>query len=329
MKSSGDPQARKSIEVICPVYNEEQSLEYFYERLRAVRDKMSRTYQFNLTFINNASVDRTAELIQQIRADDPSVQLITHSRNFGYQASVLSGLTHLEGDAYVVIDADCEDPPELIPNFIEKWEEGYDLVYGDRKWRSENTAIAMARRIFYRMTSKIADTDFIIDMAEFSLFSRRMRNQVISHRSTFPFVRSDLAYAGFRRFGIQYKREPRRYGATHYNVLRMAAFALSGILSASTFPLRAIAYGGIPLFAADLIAAMLQMLGVAVPLPALALVNLAFVCFSLVSISLYVARISKDVIGRPVFIVDELRSAFNRRPPRLKEPSDRGSEGLL
>ena len=325
MKPSGDPQACKSIQIICPVYNEEQSLHYFYGRLRAVREKITRNYQLDLTFVNNASVDGTAELIRQIRAGDPSVQVITHSRNFGYQASVLSGLTNLVGDAYIIIDADCEDPPELIPDFIEKWEEGYDLVYGDRKWRSENTAIATARRIFYRLTRKIADSDFIIDMAEFSLFSRRMRDQVLSHRSTFPFVRSDLAYAGFRRFGIQYKREPRRYGATHYNVLRMAAFALSGILSASTFPLRAIAYGGIPLFAVDLIAAVLQMLGVAVPLPAVALVNLAFVCFSLVSISLYVARISKDVIGRPVFIVDELRSAFNRRPPRLKEPSDRAS----
>jgi polyisoprenyl-phosphate glycosyltransferase len=327
MKSPGDPQQPcKSIQVICPVYNEEQSLLYFYERLRAVRENITGNYQLDLTFVNNASVDRTAELIQQIRSSDPSVQVITHSRNFGYQASVLSGLTNLEGDAYIVIDADCEDPPELIPDFIRRWEEGYDLVYGDRKWRSENTAIATGRRIFYRLTSKIADSDFIIDMAEFSLFSRRMRDQVISHRSTFPFVRSDLAYAGFRRVGIQYRREPRRYGVTHYNILRMAAFALSGILSASTFPLRAIAYGGIPLVAVDVIAAVLQILGLAMPLPALALVNLAFVCFSLVSISLYVARISKDVIGRPVFIVDELRSEFNRRPPRVKEATDRVSE---
>jgi polyisoprenyl-phosphate glycosyltransferase len=327
MKPSGDPRACKSIRVICPVYNEEQSVEYFYQRLRAVRDKVTANYQIDLTFVNNASVDRTAELIEQIRVNDPSVQLITHSRNFGYQASVLCGLTNLEGDAYVVIDADCEDPPELIPDFIKKWEEGYDLVYGDRKWRSENSAVATARRVFYRLTRKIADSDFIIDMAEFSLFSRRMRDQVISHHSTFPFIRSDLAYAGFRRFGIEYRREPRRFGTTHYNFLRMAAFAISGILSASTFPLRAIAYGGIPLFAIDSIAAVLRILAAPVPLAALALLNMAFVCFSLVSISLYVARISKDVIGRPVFIVDELRSEFNRAPSRVKEQSDREPAG--
>ena len=103
--------------------------------------------------------------------------MITHSRNFGYQASLLCGLTNLEGDAYVIIDADCEDPPELIPEFVKKWEEGYDLVYGDRKWRSENPAVAMARRVFYRITRRIADLEFIIDMAEFSRFSRRMRDE--------------------------------------------------------------------------------------------------------------------------------------------------------
>ena len=95
--------------------------------------------------------------ISELRAQDRSVQVITHSRNFGYQASLLCGLTNLEGDAYVIIDADCEDPPELIPEFVEKWEDGYDLVYGDRKWRSEHPAVAMARRVFYRVTRKIAD----------------------------------------------------------------------------------------------------------------------------------------------------------------------------
>ena len=236
MKQPGDAQASKSIQVICPVYNEELNINYFYDRYRAVRDRMTGNYRLELSFIDNASTDRTSKLISELRAQDRSVQLITHSRNFGYQASLLCGLTNLEGDAYVIIDADCEDPPELIPEFVKKWEEGYDLVYGDRKWRSENPAVAMARRVFYRVTRRIADSEFIIDMAEFSLFSRRMRDQVLSHVSTFPFVRSDLAYAGFRRFGIEYKREPRRFGKTHYNFWRMAKFAVAGILSASTFP---------------------------------------------------------------------------------------------
>jgi polyisoprenyl-phosphate glycosyltransferase len=319
MTQLGDAEASKSIQVICPVYNEELNINYFYDRYRAVRDRLIGNYRLELSFIDNASTDRTSKLISELRAQDRSVQLITHSRNFGYQASLLCGLTNLEGDAYVIIDADCEDPPELIPEFVKKWEEGYDLVYGDRKWRSENPAVAMARRVFYRITRRIADSEFIIDMAEFSLFSRRMRDEVLSHASTFPFVRSDLAYAGFRRFGIEYKRQPRRFGKTHYNFWRMAKFAIAGILSASTFPLRAVVYGGIPLVGIDVIAAIFQIFGVVVPLGAILMVNLAFVCLSLISLALYVARISKDVIGRPVFIVDERRSALNQRLPTVRQ----------
>jgi dolichol-phosphate mannosyltransferase len=311
MHSQHQP-ARNSVQVICPVHNEELCIDYFYQRYCTVRDRITANYRLELTFVDNDSTDRTSEIINELRSKDRSVQLISHSRNFGYQASVVSGLTNLEGDAYVIIDVDCEDPPEMIADFIDKWQEGYDLVYGDRKWRSENAAVAMARRVFYRLTNRIADSEFIIDMAEFSLFSRRVRDRVLSHSSTFPFVRSDLAYSGFRRFGIEYRREPRRFGKTHYNFLRMAKFAIGGILSASTFPLRAIVYLAFPIVAADLLAAMLQIFAIALPLSALLLVNLAFVCFSLASVSLYIARISKDVVGRPLFIVDERRSQLNQ-----------------
>jgi polyisoprenyl-phosphate glycosyltransferase len=319
MRTPGDAQAVKSIQVICPVYNEESNVRYFYERYRPVRDRLAESYRIELTFVDNASTDQTVERVRELRAQDRGVQLIAHSRNFGYQASLLCGLTNLDGDAYVIIDVDCEDPPELMLEFVKKWEEGYDLVYGDRKWRSENTAVATGRRLFYRFARNIADSEFIVDMAEFALFSRRTRDEALSHASTFPFVRSDIAYAGFRRFGVEYRREPRRFGKSHYNFWRMAKFAVGGILTASTFPLRAVAYGGIPLAAIDLIAAILQLFGIGIPLAGVVLINLAFVCFSLVSIALYVARISKDVVGRPVFIVDERRSDLNNQLPNVRQ----------
>ena len=300
------------VKVICPVYNEEMALNHFYERYRAMRDKLVASYDFELTFINNASTDGTLNIIRTIRAQDPTVQVISQSRNFGYQASVLCGLTNVKGEAYVIIDADCEDPPEMIPAFIEKWEEGYDLVYGKRVWRPESAAIVAARRLFYRLTNKIADSDFIIDMAEFSLFTDRVRAQVLSHRSTYPFVRSDLAYTGFRRFGIEYKREPRRFGKTHYNLMNMTRFAIAGILSASTFPLRAIAYAGLPMSAGNLLAAALFVVGIDVPLAPILLCNLAFFCFSLAFLAIYIARVTKDVTGRAVFIVDSKMSDLNQ-----------------
>jgi dolichol-phosphate mannosyltransferase len=277
-----------------------------------MRDGIDNNYELELTFINNDSTDRTLEIIKTIRERDRTVQIISNSRNFGYQASVMCGLTNLEGDAYVIIDADCEDPPELIPTFISKWEEGYDLVYGRRKWRPENAVIVACRRIFYRLTNKIADSDFIIDMAEFSLFSDRVRKQVLSHRSTFPFVRSDLAYAGFRRIGIDYKREPRRFGKTHYNFTRMAKFAVGGILSASTFPLRVVTITGLLIMTGDLLATALQIVGINVPLAPVLLANLAFFCFSLSFLAVYIARITKDVMARPLFIVDVDKSYLNQ-----------------
>lgn len=217
----------------------------------------------------------------------------------------------------------------MIPTFIKKWEEGYDLVYGERKWRSENAAIVAARRIFYRLTNKIADSDFIIDMAEFSLFTYRVRNQVLNHRSTFPFVRSDLAYSGFRRFGIEYKREPRRFGKTHYSLVRMAQFAIGGILSASTFPLRAISYVGIPMTAGDVLAAVLIIFGINVPFAPLVLVNLAFVCFSLAFIAIYIARVTKDVAARSLFIVDAKASDLNQSLATLQNIDARHAKDRL
>ena len=301
----------KTVKVICPVYNEESSVRYFYERYSKTRDALGKQYQVDLTFINNASTDDTLQIIREIRGSDPTVQVISHARNFGYQASVMCGLANVNGDAYIIIDVDCEDPPEMIPTFVEKWEAGYDLVYGQRRWRTENPTVHLARRIFYRLTNKIADTDFIIDMAEFALFTRRVRDQVLSNRSTFPFVRSDLAYAGFRRVGIEYKREPRRFGTTHYNFFRMARFALGGILSASTFPLRAIAYVGLPMMAIDSVAALIQLVGFNLSFAALIMLNLAFFSFSFAALAIYVARTTKDVIGRPIFIVDVEKSELN------------------
>jgi glycosyltransferase involved in cell wall biosynthesis len=303
--------AMKSVKVICPVYNEELSIRYFYERYSKARDAIGKHYKVDLTFINNASTDATLQIIREIRESDPTVQVISHARNFGYQASIICGLTNVNADAYVIIDADCEDPPEMIPTFVEKWEAGYDLVYGQRRWRTENVILQLARRIFYRLTHRIADSDFIIDMAEFALFTRRVRDQVLSNRSTFPFVRFDLAFAGFRRIGIEYKREPRRFGMTNYNFFRMSQFALGGILSASTFPLRAIAYAGLPVMAIDAAAALIKLLGYNFSIAAPVLLNFSFFSFSFVVLSIYVARITKDVTGRPIFIVDVGASELN------------------
>ena len=299
--------------VICPVYNEAEAVPYFFERMSTVRTKLLDVVDLALVFVNNASSDDTLTLIRGLREHSPWVQIITQSRNFGYQASVLCGIRTLEADAYVVIDVDCEDPPELIASFVTKWQEGYDLVYGERVSRPEHFLLLTARRLFYLMTRFIADSDFILYMAEFALFSRRIRHHVVSHHSTFPFVRSDLAYAGFRRFGIPYAREPRRFGRSHYNIPGMFRFAIAGQLSASTFPLRAIAYFGFPLALADFCLAVLDAAGGhALKASVIITLNLSFIVSALAFTAIYLARVSKDVVGRPTFIVDRDRTFLNQ-----------------
>jgi dolichol-phosphate mannosyltransferase len=302
------------VSVICPVFNEVDCIPIFFSRLKHVVQPLEARYRFELIFTNNGSSDDSLARILEIREKHPWVQLITLSRNFGYHASLMSGLVNASGDLMVIIDVDCEDPPELIPVFLKGWEEGNDLVYGERIKRPEAWWLRGARKLFYRLTRSIADSDFILDMAEFSLFTRRVRDVLCSNRSTFPFLRNELAYAGFARKAIPFTRLQRVHGQTHYRLLGMTRFAITGILSSSTFPLRAAAYFGIPIGAIDLGVATSRLVS---PYPTdlapLFLLNLSFVVVALGFASIYIARIYKDEVGRPRFIVDQSRTFLNGR----------------
>jgi polyisoprenyl-phosphate glycosyltransferase len=302
------------VSIICPVFNEEDCIPPFFSRLKDVVQPLEGRYRFELIFTNNGSTDSSVARILELRKKHPWVQLITLSRNFGYHASLMSGLVNARGDLLVIIDVDCEDPPELIPSFLEGWEEGNDLVYGERINRPEAWWLKGTRKLFYRLTRSIADSDFILDMAEFSLFTRRVRDVLCSNRSTFPFLRNELAYAGFARKAIPFARLQRVHGKTHYRLLSMTQFAITGILSSSTFPLRAAAYFGLPIGAMDVGIALSRLV---TPYPTdlapLLLLNLAFIAVALGFTSIYIARIYKDEVGRPRFIVDQSRTFLNGR----------------
>jgi glycosyltransferase involved in cell wall biosynthesis len=300
------------VSIVCPVFNEEDCIPLFFSRLQTVVQGLEDRYRFELIFTNNGSTDRSVARILEIREKHPWVQLITLSRNFGYQASLLSGLSNAMGDLLVIIDVDCEDPPELIPVFLKGWEEGNDVVYGERINRPEAWWLKAARKLFYRLTRSIADSDFILDMAEFSLFTKRVRDVLCSNRSTFPFLRNEIAYAGFPRKAIPFTRLQRVHGQTHYRLLAMTQFAITGILSSSTFPLRAVAYFGIPIGAIDLGIALSRL---ASPYPEdlapFFLLNLSFVVVALGFASIYIGRIYKDGVGRPRFIIDQDTTYLN------------------
>jgi polyisoprenyl-phosphate glycosyltransferase len=300
------------ISIVCPVFNEEKTIPIFHARLSKALASLQEQYNFELVFTNNCSSDGSLDAIRRIRSGDPWVQVITLSRNFGYQASLLCGIRHCRGHAIVIIDVDCEDPPEMIPDFVNGWRQGYDIVYGRRDRRPEPLMMRIARKAFYRLTRLIADYDFILDMAEFSLFSARVRDEIVNNRSTFPFIRAELGFVGFRRLALPYTRGTRVGGQTHYNYFRMTQFAIGGILSSSTFLLRISVYLGIPLAVANMLFLGASfLLAPSAGFSRLMVLDLTYLVLVSSFTSTYLARIHKDGIQRPMFIVDWEQSLFD------------------
>jgi polyisoprenyl-phosphate glycosyltransferase len=311
----------RRISIVSPVYNEELTVRPFYQRLAAALAPLAGRYEFEIIFTNNRSSDRTAERVLELRAADPRVQLLTLSRNFGYQQSMLAGIRQASGEAVCLIDVDGEDPPEMIVEFIRHWEQGYDIVYGERDRRAENLLITWMRKIFYRLNRMIADSDIILDMAEFSLFSADVRDAVAASGSTYPFLRAEIAHFGFRRMGIRYDRKPRIAGQSHFNLYNMTRFAVAGILSSTTVPLRIALYLLPPLFLIDALGFWLEASG-RWPwgFELLVMADLLYLCTVLAIVALYTARNYRNVIARPSAVVDWRLSALNT--PRDQSPND-------
>lgn len=301
---------RQTISIICPVFNEQEAVPVFYRRLAAVMDARSQN-DFEVIFTNNRSTDRTLEVIQEIRARDPRVHVLTFSRNFGYQCSVLAGFTHARGDAFVVIDVDCEDPPEMIAQFIEHWDEGYDIVYGQREKRPEPMWVQLSRKLFYRLNRLVADSDIVLDMAEFSLVSAPVRAAMLDNVSTYPFLRTEIGFVGFKRKAVPYDRQARVAGYTHYNVLGMAEFAIGGILSSSTFPLRLAVYASPFLLVLNAVLGAFTLIQASFRAFALlVMTDLVYLMMCSMVLCLYLARTYKNGVGRPNFIVDWKHSSL-------------------
>jgi len=231
-------QSQLLLTVIVPVFNEADVIPIFFSRIQPVLVKIKESYRVNLLFLNNASTDKSFDVISELRKVFNFVHLITLSSNVGYQKSIECGLRNARGDIFVVIDVDCEDPPEMILEFIEQYEKGFDLVYGLRADRSENSAMKLTRKFFYHLVRKVSDDEILLYMAEFALLTSEVRDATIASLDSFPFLRSSMARVGFKRIGISYKRQPRIAGKTHYNLYGMTVFAIASIFSSTTLPLR-------------------------------------------------------------------------------------------
>lgn len=229
--------------VVVPVYNEELVVIESYKRLKAVMDTTGEGYE--LIFVNDGSRDKTEEIIGGLCDQDSRVKLISFSRNFGHQTAITAGMDLSCGQAVVVIDADLQDPPEVILEMIEKWKEGYDVVYGQRISREGETAFKkLTAKLFYRLLKSLTNVDIPVDTGDFRLIDRKVCDVLSSLTEKNRYVRGLVSWVGFRQTAVRFHRQERFAGETKYPFRKMLKFAIDGITTFSYKPLRLATYLG-------------------------------------------------------------------------------------
>ena len=289
--------------LVVPVHNEIGNIEPFFERTRTVLDSLPVSWK--IVFVNDGSSDGSLERMLALHSQDERVKIISLSRNFGYHAVLYAGLSLVEADRYAMIDVDCEDPPELLRDFHAAIEHGADIAYGIRSNREEPAPVTFFRRIFYYLNRSIADSEIVVWMSEFAMVTRQVRDIVLVPKTTYLFLRAEIAYAGFSRIGIAYRRAARTSGKTHYNVWNMSRFAVSGFLAGSTFPLRLIFYVAVVVAIAFPLVVVFAGLGVGGATALASMATFYFAIFALSVMAMYLARTYKNGVARPLFIVDQ------------------------
>lgn len=231
------------ISVVIPVFNEESNLPVLYERLVNSVTAISNDYE--LIFVNDGSKDKSLHIIKEFSVKNPQVKYIDFSKNFGHQLAVFAGLESAKGAAVVIIDADLQDPPELIKELYVKMKEGYDVVYAQREQREgESWHKLMTAKLFYRFINRLSEVSIPLDTGDFRIISRKINDIIISMPERNKFLRGQIAWTGFNQTFVLYKREERYAGKTNYSYSKMFSFAFDGITAFSNLPLRLATYLG-------------------------------------------------------------------------------------
>lgn len=297
--------------IIIPVYNEEAVLYETYRRLTQVMAATGEPYE--LLFVNDGSRDRTAEIIEEFAERDERVRLLDFSRNFGHQIAITAGMDQARGDAVVIIDADLQDPPELIPQMIAKWREGYDVVYGQRTKRKGETLFKRwTASLFYRLLRSLTEVDIPFDTGDFRLIDRAVCDAMVSIREKNRFVRGLVGWVGFRSTAVQYVREERLAGETKYPLKKMLRLSLDGIASFSHKPLKLATYLGVLVSSASFVYLIVS-LGQRVftagatggwgPLMACLFLLNGLILILLGILGEYVGRVYDETKNRPLYIL--------------------------
>ncbi|MCI0654314.1 MAG: glycosyltransferase family 2 protein [Methylococcaceae bacterium] len=307
---------KKTVSLVVPVFNEIEVIDTCYRRLSDVMSSL-REYDYELIFVDDGSHDGSWEKLMDFQNLDPHLKVIKFSRNFGHQIAITAGIDHAKGAAVVVIDADLQDPPEIIADMIARWEQGYDVVYGVRKKRDgESWLKLLTASAFYRVLKKFTSIEIPVDVGDFRLMSARAANQLKQLREKDRFIRGLVSWIGFRQTGVPYHREERFAGETKYPFKKMAKFALDGITSFSSIPLKFASWLG---FMTSLLAFLYlftvfiqKAMGYTIEGWATIMVAMLFlggvqlICLGI--IGEYIGRIFTEIKSRPMYVIESINN---------------------
>ena len=311
----GEADSRPAFCVVVPAYNEATGLEEFHRRLSAVMDSLGRPWQ--VLYVNDGSTDDTLAVLHRLRAGKNHVALINLSRNFGKEAAMTAGLDHAAGDAVIVIDSDLQDPPEVIPDLVAAWREGYDIVYAQRSVRQGETWLKKTTAsLFYRLMADVGNVRMPRDTGDFRLMSWRVVEALGSMRESHRFMKGLFAWVGYPSRAVPYQRAPRHAGTTKWNYWKLWNFAIEGITSFTVMPLKFASYLGLAvsifaaLFIVQLVIRTILFGNPVAGYPSLMAVVLFLGGVQLLTLGVigeYLGRVFNETKRRPLYLIESFQ----------------------
>jgi len=318
----------KTISILIPAYNEEPVLDKLFTRLANLAND-TKDYNFEFLFVNDGSKDKTLDIIKDYAEKDPRVSYINLSRNFGKEIGMIAGLDHVQGDATVIIDADLQDPPELIPRMITLWEQGYDDVYAKRKSRDgESWLKKFTSKMYYKTLQSVTRIPIQEDTGDFRLLDRRVVEALKEFRESQRNTKAMFSWVGFHKKEILYDRDPRAAGETKWNYLKLVELAIDGITSFTTAPLRIATYAGILVSFFAFVYLLYLVIRTAIlgtdlaGYPSMMAVILFLGGVQLLSLGIigeYVGRIFNETKQRPLYLIEEYHNGTTPKKARRKD----------
>lgn len=308
--------------IVTSVFNEAKSLPEFHRRVCEVMKATGEPWE--LILVDDGSVDGSTEIIRQLGREDPAVRPVIFARNFGHQIGITAGLDYSRGRAVIILDSDLQDPPEVIRDLIERWREGYEVVYAVRSERvGENWFKLFTASLFYRLIARITDVDIPLDAGDFRLMDRMVVDVLKQMRERHRFLRGMSAWVGFRQAGVPYRRAARFAGETKYPFRKMIRLAMNAVTSFSYFPLQLATYvgffsAGISILSIPVVIALRLLGGASAPLVGQATTLIAVLFLGgvqLISLGIlgeYIGRLYDEAKGRPLYIVRESPEDFKK-----------------